>query len=152
MFSDVHHFKDWLTQAEQPFLIRSMEPLNPNTAYTILEELKAVFTKSAEATRGDYSWLNLSGILGEAILPIMKATQKVETLSTGSEKKKFAVAATRALFRLIDRGIEHDQNHVGSAMPITGPGNENIEEMFVIPLAEQAIEQCYEIGKGTFFQ
>lgn len=90
--------------------------------------------------------LKISSNLGQFVPELLVAMGNAETLNSTEERKAFIIPCVIALFRLMNRGISGNeqnifQNSMGG-MPLPFEDSASMEQMFVLPLAEQAFEQC----------
>ena len=93
--------------------------------------------------------MQLTTTLGKAIPAFLLAAQKAAHLPAGAITKTFVVENTVALFHLLDEGVTGDAQHLtgGSGGPLAQLFPGGMEQGFVRPMAEQAVDQAILMQK-----
>ncbi len=145
-FTTRQEFLTWLQENAEPELNETIE----GESDEVLAEMQRILQKYSDM-RGDYGMLKLSGNLGKSIPDFMEVANKTSGLESGEDKKAFVISSAIALFRLIDRGKSGSEDNISQntagGLPPLFEENSSMEETFVRPLAEQAVEQSYQLLK-----
>lgn len=143
MFTSKEEFTGWLQANASESLNSTISEL----ADDIVVNLRTTYEEygSLESTP---DMMSISSAIGQAIPLFMKLANATGGQLSNAHKKVFVIDNALALFRLIDRGISGTEKRLaGGDIAMMFPDGD-MEEVFVKPLAEQAVEQAYQMWKS----
>lgn len=142
MFRNNSDFTSWIKAYGPAGLADKMMALEAPA----LQQVREVFNKHS-SLNGSSDLGDASTQLGKAIAHLMKAIDKAPGFASGADKKAFVMDSSIAHFRLLDQGIKGDSAHFmhehRAHLPQMFPNGPEAD--LVSPLADQAVEKCYEI-------
>jgi hypothetical protein len=142
MFATDEAFSTWLQSHAPEALNDTMVELDG----WITSRLRDIYQDYGRQT-GSLDMLRISSALGNAIPLFMQVANAAGGQLSNPEKKTFVVDNSLALFRLLNGGVAGNQQGLSGSDADTIFQGADMEEVFVRPMAEQAIEQAYDMWR-----